>query len=286
MISIKTRICCEYSFKHTYQGSRLWAQCLPLPSYLQPIKYLLMVWYRERSHQEYTPDLTSLYPAIYCPDTLQVLQCAPGRIWMLCKSSCPQNSVSNMQFHSTIHDKSCDWFAWRLQSLRDDWNSSIKLVVALWSRKLSISLRKQSSVVVPSNVKLNITLISECSDWFPLLDLQSCLVLASPLSVCSCDEWGFMEDGSNQQTWASRRDLISVSGDGFQHPKWSSPFNTKPQISRTEKSRGRWSLTTDGLGSHLSSSLPLVILCISWLQNNNVVTGEAGCQEGCPVQGL
>lgn len=89
---------------------------------------------------------------------------------------------SNLQFHSIIHNKSCDWSDWRLQIFRDDWNNSIKLVVTSWSRKLFITLGKQSSVVLPSNVELNVTLISEGNNWFQFLALQSCPILAPPLS--------------------------------------------------------------------------------------------------------
>lgn len=179
-----------------------------------------MAWYGERSHQEYAPDLTSHYPAIYCPDTWQVLHCTPWRTWMLCKPSCPQSSQSNLQFHSIIRNKSSDWSVWRLQILRDDWNNSIKLaefscVTIKYQVKYDIDFWRQSLVPSPAELPS------------PSITLVMCALLA------------FRGRWLEPADVRSRKDHILVSGGGFPHPEWSNSLNTKLHISRAEKSRGK-----------------------------------------------
>lgn len=161
-----------------------------------------------------------LYPASYCPNPLQLLLCAPWRNWMLCKSSCPQSSQSNLHLHSIIqqhtHNKSWEGSVWRLQTLSEHWKDSIKMVVTSWSRKFSMTLGKHSSLVLSANVKLNITLISEGNHWFHLFVLLSCPILVSPLSCVLL--WSVAFHGSHLKPadmWASRKDHISASKDGF-----------------------------------------------------------------------
>ena len=121
-----------------------------------------------------------------------------------------------IQSYSNRHNKSWDRSAWRLQRLSEDRKGSIKMVVISWSRKFSITLGKQSSVVLSANIKLNISLISEGSHRFHLLVLQSCPILASPLSCVLL--WLVAFHGSQLKpadTWASRKHHVSASGEGF-----------------------------------------------------------------------